>query len=112
LVLSKHPLVLVINGILGKKVFRFLGDISYSVYLVHLPIAYFTVYQLLAWEHFHAMGALSRFTVASAIALVVIIPVAYLLHRFIEIPGIRLGKHLTSGRSTNNADLGGYPRTN
>lgn len=103
LVLSKHPLVLVINGILEKKVFRFLGDISYGVYLVHLPIAYFTVYQLLAWEHFHVMGALSRFAIASAIALVVILPVAYLLHRVIEIPGIHLGKRLTSSRRTNDA---------
>ncbi|SEA77962.1 Peptidoglycan/LPS O-acetylase OafA/YrhL, contains acyltransferase and SGNH-hydrolase domains [Thiothrix caldifontis] len=98
LVLSQHKLVLAINGLLEKKLFRFLGDISYGVYLVHLPIAYFVVQQLLAWDHFHAIGALSRFAVASSISLTIIIPVAYLLHQAIEIPGINLGKRLTSNR--------------
>lgn len=63
----------------------FLGRISYSLYLVHLPI-------LIGFTHL-LFGRLNQVWV-EATALLVIFPVATLMNRFVEIPSQRLGRIL------------------
>ena len=69
-----------------------LGEVSYSVYLLHIPILYLVFAVLLrlstSWEQ-------GRFLI---VALALIVPLtlvlAALTHKFIELPGVRLGRRL------------------
>lgn len=73
------------HGILGGGVFGWLGAQSYTNYMVHQPLKAFT-YFLLGVERLD--GALG----VKAILLVSVLVVGVLLTRFIEKPGMALGK--------------------
>jgi peptidoglycan/LPS O-acetylase OafA/YrhL len=68
--------------------FTFLGDISYSLYLLHLPVG-ITVLNLLA-----ILGIPE--SVGSAVAVLVSIGVSWLAYLVIEKPSQRLARRLTS----------------
>ena len=75
------------RAILSHALPRWLGQISYSLYLLHLPI-------LLAFEH-TLHGRL-----ADPVILLLAIPtscaVAHVSYRFIELPSIKLGKSISA----------------
>ncbi|MBT2759839.1 acyltransferase [Paenibacillus sp. ISL-20] len=74
-----------LSNILKLRPFTFLGDISYSLYLVHAVI-------LLSFIHlFQNSVALWQLEL---LVLIVVIPVAYLCYLFIELPSKRFGKIL------------------
>jgi peptidoglycan/LPS O-acetylase OafA/YrhL len=78
-------------AILGRNPFRWLGEISYSVYLLHLPImAPVAAVVLLHFGH----GAPAPFLIAFLAVAVLVYPMAWLTHRFIEIPGQAAGRLL------------------
>lgn len=79
---------------LTNKVSVYMGDVSYSVYLLHLLIVIPIVAFLLSNTQFAELSAVMRFIAASAIILPVTYGIATLLYKFIEKPGIQLGKHL------------------
>ncbi len=74
----------------------FLGDVSYSVYLLHLLIVLPVVAYLLSNTSFAELSSLMRFIVASGIILPITYGIATLLYHFIEKPGIKFGKMLIS----------------
>jgi peptidoglycan/LPS O-acetylase OafA/YrhL len=68
-----------------------LGDWSYSVYLIHLPVAFAVSYLLDASGL--VRGSLTAWAfVVLALTATITIPVAALLYRYVELPGIALGK--------------------
>ena len=75
--LAFHPWHMLVN-----PVTRFLGRISYSIYLVHF-------YPCIYLHHLNV-----TFPVIVAGTLAVTIPVAYLSWRFVEEPGIALGRRI------------------
>jgi peptidoglycan/LPS O-acetylase OafA/YrhL len=79
------------------KIFKFFGDTSYSLYLVHLLIMYPMLGYLFEQSWFIGLTGFRRFFAA----LIIISPVAYgvsfILYFLIERTGIRLGK-MTSKR--------------
>lgn len=77
----------------------FLGRISYSLYLVHLPI-------LIGFTHL-LFGRLNQVWV-EAIAMLVIFPVATLMNRFVEIPSQRLGRILARRNRPSSIDGHGW----
>ncbi|WP_122289196.1 acyltransferase family protein [Serratia plymuthica] len=81
---------------LTNKVSVYMGDVSYSVYLLHLLIVLPVVAFLLSNTQFAALPAAIRFISASAIILPVTYGIATLLYKFIEKPGIKLGKAVIS----------------
>lgn len=81
---------------LTNKVSVYMGDVSYSVYLLHLLIVIPIVAFLLSNTQFAELSALMRFIAASAIILPITYGVATLLYKFIEKPGIQLGKWVIS----------------
>ena len=81
---------------LTNKVSVYMGDVSYSVYLLHLLIVIPVVAFLLSNTQFAALPAAIRFISASAIILPVTYGIATLLYKFIEKPGIKLGKAVIS----------------
>jgi peptidoglycan/LPS O-acetylase OafA/YrhL len=67
-----------------------LGDISYSLYLIHMPI-FLTIEAL--WMHLHG-GARPTNYLVSVAAVLAAIPIAYVFSLLFERPSIALGKRL------------------
>ncbi|MFC7052618.1 acyltransferase family protein [Hansschlegelia quercus] len=69
----------------------FLGGLSYSLYLIHRPI------QVILGDLALGVADLSRpqMVAIQIAAIIAAVPAAYLIHRFVELPGIALGKRLT-----------------
>lgn len=72
------------NNIVGNFL-KFLGEVSYSIYLLHPLVAIPTVYIL---EKFAISKIMAHFFVALPITLIV----SYLVYKFIEKPMIKFGK--------------------
>ncbi len=77
-------------AILNHKIPAWLGRISYSLYLVHIPIIYVMsqIVDMSAWSFFYVT------LVVSIMSLIT----AELMVRYIEVPGIQLGKIFTPPR--------------
>jgi peptidoglycan/LPS O-acetylase OafA/YrhL len=75
------------HAVLAHRLPRFLGKISYSLYLLHLPI-------ILAFEH-TLYGKVNEWAIL-ALAVAASIPVAAISYRYVELPTMRLGKALAA----------------
>jgi peptidoglycan/LPS O-acetylase OafA/YrhL len=77
---------------------RWIGDLSYGVYLVHLIV----MMPLCGWLalSYPTMQPLPRFFIALGLTTVVTYAIAYLCYRFIEQPGINLGRKIASRYQT------------
>jgi len=71
-----------------------LGDISYSFYLLHLLVLVPVVAFLVHYPAFLQASRGSRFAVALIASAALIVPLSWLCYRVIERPGIALGKSL------------------
>lgn len=74
------------NRFLTKSPFVWLGKISYSLYLIHIPVIMLSCIYL---------SKLVPFIAAIFMAPLLSLPVAALTYRFVELPSIELGKRLT-----------------
>lgn len=89
-----------IFSLLTSKPIQFLGKISYSFYLINVPILYL-IWGIIdkyvanpgANNHFWGIGA-------GFLAVFISIPLSYLSERFVEQPGVKLGKTIMSWRHT------------
>jgi peptidoglycan/LPS O-acetylase OafA/YrhL len=69
-----------------------LGEISYSTYLIHYPIlAVITRFVPRDWSR------LQKMAVTFAVSAPIILILSFLLYRYVERPGIELGKRLSRG---------------
>lgn len=84
-----------LNWLLGRKPFKILGDISYSIYLAHLLIVIPGVYWLLQSSAFIGLSPIAKFACAVSLTCPVVLVASYVLHKWIEQPGIRLGRYLS-----------------
>lgn len=75
----------------------FLGDVSYSVYLLHLMIVLPTIGLLVRYTGFAHQPPLIRFLIVTSIALPAVWLIAVALYHKVEKRGIALGKQLLSG---------------
>jgi peptidoglycan/LPS O-acetylase OafA/YrhL len=84
--LSLNPLKLLVN-----RVTQFLGAVSYSLYLAHAPMIL-----ILRPVYARIMSAVTSplvgYIACAAFTFAVVLPLAYLTYRFVELPGIQLGK--------------------
>jgi len=78
---------------LERPVLQRLGEISYSVYLVHMPVLY-VVFRAVTKLDPH-MGGWRFLVIALPTTLVATLAVAWLTHRWIEQPGIAMGRALS-----------------
>ena len=81
------------HSILHLPAFKRLGEISYSIYLLHIPIMHASLYLII-----HQAPGLSGWAFLAALlplTLVLSIVASVFTHRFIELPAIRLGKRLS-----------------
>ena len=76
------------NRITLTSPFRFLADISYSLYVIHPLVGYVTMRLL--------MAAGLPYVPAFAVALGLVIVIAWTMHLYVEAPMITLGKRLST----------------
>lgn len=85
--------------LLSHRIFTWLGDVSYSVYLLHLLIVMPVIALLL--NHFpianHSSGA--RYLLTVGICMPVVYLLATLLHRKVEMRGITIGKRIIQNKA-------------
>lgn len=87
-----RPGLTLVRTLLSNTVSRFLGDTSYCVYLLHLPVL-LTVAGLLSRHPTYVdQNQWLRMTLCLGITCVVVYPAAWVLHHTVEQPGIRLGR--------------------
>jgi len=92
------PLTAALNRVLELPVLQWLGRISYSVYLVHIPIMY-VVFRAITRLNEH-MGGWKFLVLALPVTIILTLLVAALTYRWIEVPGMALGRRLASGTLT------------
>jgi peptidoglycan/LPS O-acetylase OafA/YrhL len=75
----------------------FLGDISYSLYLVHFLVASFLLKMFSVTGIMPRLGftGVSKSLILIGATLLVGIPLSWLLYSFVEVPGIRAGRRLS-----------------
>ncbi len=83
----------VVLGFLRLKAFRFLGRVSYSFYLLHLPTLFLLSYFVQLHPALVPHNAYSAVLFA-AISILLALPIAALSYKFIEVPGIDLGRKI------------------
>lgn len=86
--LALYPWKLVVN-----RFTSFLGKVSYSVYLLHPTVVYLLipVYRRIQEQQ---TDLTVGFLVCAALTFLILLPLAWIAYRVIELPGIRLGKKL------------------
>jgi peptidoglycan/LPS O-acetylase OafA/YrhL len=84
-----------VDRIFGNKICHWLGEVSYSIYIIHFLFLEVAVQ--------FATTYLGNSTVAAfllpAIAGLAVLPIAYLTWRYIEVPGQALGRKLIARRT-------------
>lgn len=84
------------NAILRLRAFRFLGDVSYGVYLLHLLVMIPAAGAAVAL--FGAgMGGFALFASVLAGTALITYPLAWVLYRTVELPGIQVGRTVIAG---------------
>lgn len=90
--LAFFPLYLIVN-----KATMFLGKLSYSLYLIHPPLILFMIpiyRQVYAWP----LPLSLKYVAAVAMTFAALVSLSYMSYRFIEAPGIRVGKRIARDR--------------
>lgn len=84
-----------LDGFLQTRPLRFFGDISFGVYLVHIPLLLPLLKWLNGYSDFVSASGVTKFFTLLLIGLPVVFAVSWVLHIWIEQPMIRLAQHLT-----------------
>jgi peptidoglycan/LPS O-acetylase OafA/YrhL len=86
--------------LLSNRVTRYLGKISFSLYLIHPTIVYYlgemgvyaAIYQTITFSR------LAAFFASLAVTMLIVAGVSSLTYRWIELPGMQLGKKVLNRR--------------
>ena len=89
-----HRGLMPIRRVLASPLGHWAGETAYSLYLVHLLILLPVAAWLTGFDGYLQMKSSLRFALAGAITLTLSLTLAALIHRWIEQPGIALGKRL------------------
>ncbi|MBH2018597.1 MAG: acyltransferase [Burkholderiales bacterium] len=90
------------------RVARFMGDTSYAVYLLHLLILTPIAGLLATMPVYVALNPWARYLICLFAVVATVYPLAWILHKTVELPGIKLAKlaiKALTGRSTGNRGL-------
>lgn len=88
--LGWSPVRLVVN-----RVTSYMGRISYSMYLNH-PTVVLLLSPVYVWIYRQQLGLTASFLACLAVTLAIVVAMSELTYRFVEEPGIRLGKRINN----------------
>ena len=91
-ILISHRKIKIISSLLSLKPIRFIGEISYSIYLSHILVIYPVIYFLLKSSKFYEYTSMLRFSIGLIITLPLVLIISHILYRHIEMPCIKVGK--------------------
>jgi len=88
-----------VSKLLDTGVVRFLGRISFSLYLLHYPLLQFLTIKLAQWGYSPETvtsldGRTLMFGLKAGIVLALSVPLAWLSYTYVERPGIEMGRRL------------------
>jgi peptidoglycan/LPS O-acetylase OafA/YrhL len=104
--LALSPWTLLVNALT-----RYLGEISYSIYLVH-PTVVFMLSPVYQWVYQRSPSLTVAFLGSLTLTLAIVLPISSLTYRLIEAPGVLLGKRVAAtlrarlGRAAVRAEVG------
>ncbi|MEL0553723.1 acyltransferase [Raoultella lignicola] len=98
-------LVTFAKKLLSIRVSQFLGDVSYSVYLLHLMIVIPVTGLLIQHTGFENLASLYRFFIVTLIVLPTTYIAASLLYKFVEKKGISLGRKIIKPANKKEKEL-------
>jgi peptidoglycan/LPS O-acetylase OafA/YrhL len=84
---------------LGNRLIRFLGDVSYSVFLLHLTVIA-SVTRILGYPRFSG-----SMCIVFIVTLLVTVPAAALAYQFVESPTMRLRRWVPARRASSRTQL-------
>jgi peptidoglycan/LPS O-acetylase OafA/YrhL len=93
--LSAQALVKITRTVLANRIAGFLGNVSYGVYLSHMLILVPALSILSSHRLYAQQRASVRFLILALVVCGVAYPCSWLLFKFIETPGIQIGKSLS-----------------
>ena len=82
------------RGLVEHRLFKFMADASYGVYLIHLPLLAVVISALTRFHFFIALPPTVRFLFCLAVMTPLVYGLAFLAFKFVEIPGINLGRKI------------------
>ncbi|ADD77341.1 BcsY [Pantoea ananatis LMG 20103] len=91
-------LIRIPRKVLNNRLSTWLGDVSFSVYLLHLLIVIPAIALLLNQTDIKYQNDLTRFLIVCAVSIPVTYALASLLFNCVEKPGIKLGKKFLAPR--------------
>jgi len=80
--------------LLNNRLSTWLGDVSFSVYLLHLLIVIPLIALLLTHTDIEYKSDMTRFLIVCVSAIPVTYALASLLYKYVEKPGIQMGKRV------------------
>ncbi len=83
-----------LTSLLSGHFMQRLGNMSYSIYLIHILIVLPVTHWMLSFESFLRLSALNRFIFAFVVSAPIVLFVSYLCFWFVERPFINLSKSL------------------
>jgi peptidoglycan/LPS O-acetylase OafA/YrhL len=87
------------SRIIANKFFEYLGERSFSIYLLHPVIMYFSKdYSIKTYEYLNLQMGSSAYFVCAILMSVLVLVFSEITYRFIEVPGIDLGRKLIKTR--------------
>jgi peptidoglycan/LPS O-acetylase OafA/YrhL len=87
------------SRIIANKFFEYLGERSFSIYLLHPVIMYFSKdYLIKTYEYLSLQMGSSAYFVCAILMMALILVFSEATYRFIEVPGIDLGRKLINTR--------------
>jgi peptidoglycan/LPS O-acetylase OafA/YrhL len=86
------------DSVLRSQPVRHLADASYGIYLCHSIILLGVIWGLIQWTTFQSLEPTHRFCVLVTSSAPLVFLGSLALHRWVEMPGIRMGKRLLPTR--------------
>ncbi len=82
------------SRVVGHRIFKFMADASYGVYLIHMPLLVLVIWLLTQLSSFAGLSPVMRFICGLLVIIPLVYTLAFLAFKYIESPGIAWGRQI------------------
>ena len=83
-----------VSRVVEHRVFKFMADASYGVYLIHIPLLVLVIWLLIHLTSFAELSPIMRFLTCFALVIPFVYALAFLAFKYVESPGIAFGRKI------------------